>query len=215
MRDRNLSFDQFHIQLEKNISLILRQSENRRISFSQELSLEFRPSDLHSEPVVFYPRDFRLLRALSISFWYFPQNLHFLVKISLEQESFSWLTSKQQLELSLLLSSKENMEKYLFLSERFTGNEIFGNILGNDLKELTCKMKVLWKYYPRPRRKIRRRGPKDKGSRRVNSTSSQIAEEIRKDIWIQTEEEKRQRKRKLLHLTSLKIQHYLERSVEF
>jgi hypothetical protein len=106
------------------------------------------------------------------------------------------------------------MEEYLYFTERYTGSEIFGNIIGNDLKDLCRKMKISWKFYPKPRRKIRRRGPKDKGSRRVNSTSSVIAQEIRRDVWIQSEEETRQEKRKLLHLTSLKIQILLKEKMK-
>jgi hypothetical protein len=100
--------------------------------------------------------------------------------------------------------------KYLYLTERYTGSEIFGNILGNDLKDLCRKMKILRRTYPRPVKKVWRRGPKDKGSRRVNSTSSILVEEYRKDYLLNLEEEKVQRKRRLLHLTSLSIQHYLE-----
>lgn len=210
MRDRNLSFAQFHIQFSEVILRHLEQFENRRISFSQELSFEFRPSELHHEPVVVYPRDFRLLRSLVIVHWYFPENLRYLVHIQLEGESFNWLARKQSLELTILLSSKQNCLKYLYLTERYTGSEIFGNILGNDLKDLCRKMKILRRTYPRPVKKVWRRGPKDKGSRRVNSTSSILVEEYRKDYLLNLEEEKVQRKRRLLHLTSLSIQHYLE-----
>lgn len=211
MRDRNLSFKQFHILLEKNILRNLNKFETGRITFSQELSLEFRPFSLHAELLVKYPRDFRSLRTLSIVQWYFPETLHFLVFLSLKEKEFSWLSWKQQIELSLLLDSKEVMEKFLFLTERYTGNEIFGNILGNDLKELLREMKISRRFYPKPRRKVWRRGPKDKGSRRVNSTSSILEEEIRKDVFLLEEVEKYQRKRHHLQTISTEIQIFLRK----
>lgn len=211
MRDRNLSFKQFHIQLEKTVFRNLNEFETGRISFSQELSLEFRPSKLHSEVLIRYPKDFRLLRVLCIVQWYFSESFHFLAYLSLTEREFTWLTEKQRIELSILLFSKSNMEKYLFLTERYSGSEIFGNILKNDLKDLLKRIKISRKFYPRPRKKVWRRGPKDKGSRRVNSSASIIQREISSDCFILKEEEKYQRKRQLLHATSLRINNFLEK----
>lgn len=196
MRDRNLlSYQQFNIQLERNITSGLQVFGTRRNTFSQELSFEFRPGKLHPGPKIKFPKDFRLLRTLSIVQWFFPENLHFLTKLALEEEDFSWLNFKQQIEINIYLSSKENMSKYLYFTDRYSGNEIFGNILKNDLQDLSKKFLVLQEYYPRPRRKVYRRGPKDKGSRRVTSLGPTYEDDVRRDVFIQLEEEKYQRKR--------------------
>lgn len=195
MRDRNqLSYQQFNIQLVKEISLNLQKFGTRRNTFSHELSLEFRPDKLHSSPRISYPRNFRLLRCLCIVQWYFPENLHFLTLTDLEKESFSWLNLKQKMEISIYLNSRETMIKYLYLTDRYSGNQIFGNILKNDLQELSKKFKVTYESYPRPRRKVYRRGPKDKGSRRVHSCGPLFLEDIQRDVFLQLEEEKFQRK---------------------
>lgn len=205
MRDRNLPYNQFHIQLENTILRNFKKFETRRITFSQELSFEFRPCTNHRDFVINFPRDYRLLRVLSIIQWYLPENLHFLVYIQLKELSLSWLTEKQKMEVTIYLDSQDNCERYLYLTERYTGNEIFGNILGNDLKDLMKRLKITRRYYPKPSEKVYRRGPKDQGSRRVNSSSSIIQEEIRKDCFILLEEEKRVKKKFLLQSNINKI----------
>lgn len=211
MRDRNqLSYQQFNIQLEKAVLRSLFSVGTERNTFSHELSLEFRPGKLHSGPKISYPKNFRLLRSLSIILWYFPENLHYLTFLSLENETFEWLNEKQKMEISILLSSKENMQKFLFLTERYSGNEIFGNILGNDLKELSKKFKVKRESYPRPKRKIFRRGPKDKGSRRVTSLGPDYQKDVQRDVFLQIEEEKLIRRRKLLQNKIRYILKFLE-----
>jgi hypothetical protein len=201
MRDRNLPYKQFNIQLEKNILQNFKKFETRRITFSQELSFEFRPYTNHREVKISFPKEYRLLRVLSIIQWYLPENLHFLVYIQLKEQDFSWLSEKQRIEINLFLESKEDMVKYLYLTERYTGNEIFGNILGNDLKDLIKRTKIFLVKYPIPTEKVYRRGPKDKGSRRVNSSASIIQEEISKDIFLQIEELKRVKRKLRLQST--------------
>jgi hypothetical protein len=211
MRDRNLlSYQQFNIQLEERILQSFEIYGTRRNSFSQEQSFEFRPDSLLEEKLVSFPRNFRLLRVLCIILWYFPENLHFLVRIRLEEENFHFLNDKQRIELSILLSSKENMKKFLYLSDSFTGNEIFGNFLGNDLKELSKKFKISSKKNPIPRKKIYRRGPKDYGSRRVVSLGPNFESDLRSDIFLQQKEELFQRKENLIHKTISRLLIYLE-----
>lgn len=197
MRDRNLlSYQQFNIQLEKYITSGLQEFGTGRNTFSQELSFEFRPGGLHPGPKIVYPKDFRLLRVLCIVQWYFPESLHFLTVVSLEEEEFSWLNFKQQVEIQIYLSSKENMEKYLYLTDRYSGNEIFGNILKNDLQDLSKKFRVSKEFYPRPRKKVFRRGPKDKGSRRVTSLGPIYEDDVRRDVFLALEDEEFQRKKR-------------------
>lgn len=214
MRDRNQSYQQFHIQLERLILRNFLRFENRRISFSQELSFEFRPCSLHREVRFRVPRNYRFLRVLSIVQWYFPENLHFLVYLHLSEQEFSWLSEKQRIEIKIFLDSRDSMEKYLYLTERYTGNELFGNILGNDLRDLHRNFKLTRTYYPVPTEKVYRRGPKDKGSRRLDSSISIIEEEIRKDQFILLEEKKRQRHQNYLQSTIKRILINIQNSVD-
>lgn len=163
MRDRNLTLNQFNIQLTKALhqSFLLDDKFLTRPVFVTPTRL----SDCNQVRIV-YPKEFRLLRILCISQWYFPEELHWRVFLDLKDFSFSWLNEKQKLELNVYLSSKENMEKYLFLTERYTAGEIFGNILRNDMRDLEKELKFYSVKLPRPRKAIRRRGYKDKGSRR-------------------------------------------------
>jgi hypothetical protein len=108
------------------------------------------------------------------------------------------------------LSSKENCERYLFLTQRYTGNEIFGNILGNDLKELQRRIKITFVTQVRAKKKVFRRGPKDKGTRRSDSSVKVIEEETRKDVWLTKEYELKQKRLILLQQTLHRILNYLE-----
>lgn len=211
MRDRNLlSYQQFNIQLREKLLKDLKNLGTRRNSFSQELSFEFRPEELQSEIEFFFKRNFRNLRCLSIILWYLPENLKFLVKLKLEQENFNFLNKKQRIEISILSSSEENMKKYLFLTNRYTGNEIFGNILGNDLKELSQNFKVSRRFNPIPKKKVFRRGPKDYGSRRVISLGPKFEKDLYSDVFLQEKEEQLRRKEKLIHKTISRLLIYLE-----
>jgi len=159
MRDKNLTYQQLNIQLEK--------MKERGISLFKNFSKErviITPT-LLEDYYFSYPRDYRLLRSLVIFQWYLPMEFHFRIWLDLTEMSFSHLNEKQRIELSILLSSQENCNKYLYETKRYTGNEIFGNILGTDLKELCKKLKVKKKNY-----KLvipeRRRGYNDHGSLR-------------------------------------------------
>jgi hypothetical protein len=214
MRDRNhLTLKQFNIQLTKSIlqnsffKEILKQEEY----FSHKSCLwSSDPETPNSYFLIRIPRDFRLLRTLVISHWIFPENIKFLYHLRLEEENYSRFNKKQQLEISILLSSKENCYKYLFLTERYTGNEIFGNILGNDLEDLKKETKILFLPMQRARKKVFRRGPKDRGSRRSDSTVRIIEEEEKKDVWLREKEIDLRRRRRLLQQTSHRIQKILE-----
>jgi len=162
MRDKNLSLSQFNIQLEKTIIGKLPTDDwFSRIHVSDTPTCQ----EILENLEISYPRDFRLLRSLSIAQWYFPEFLHWRVLLDLKEKSFSQLNSKQKIELEILLSSKENMQIYLFETERYSSGEIFGNILGNDLRDLR-KLSIHWKVIKRPLRKTRHRGYRDHGSRR-------------------------------------------------
>lgn len=214
MRDRNhLDLQQFNIQLSKTIlrSKFYQDLLRKEEYFSHKSCLWRSDTKTpNSEFRVVFPKDFRLLRALSISIWFFPQNLQYLYKIQLEEEKFSWLNEKQRIELSILLSSKELCLKYLYLTDRYTGSEIFGNFLGNDLRDLNNRLKILFVKQQRARKKVFRRGPKDKGTRRSDSSISVIEKEIQRDVFVNLEYQKFRKRQLLLQQTIHKILQYLE-----
>lgn len=217
MRDRNhLDLLQFNIQLTKTF---LRSSLNQELKrqeeyFSHKSSLWRSDTKTpNSEFRVVLPKDFRLLRSLAISLWYFPQNLQTLYRLELERQTFSWLNQKQRIELFLLLESKEVCENYLYLTNRYTSFEIFGNFLGNDLRDLTKKLKIIFVVQRKAKKKVFRRGPKDKGTRRSDSSVSIIEKEIQRDVWINELNKKIEKKNQLLLQTKTRILQEIENSI--
>lgn len=164
MRDKNLNLKQFNIQLEKVIF---------QCKLTDELFLRTPVFDSPTRPIdpetvhIIYPKNYRLIRSLCIISWYLPEMLHWRVLLDLSSKTFSHFNRKQQLEIQLLLSSKENMVTYLYRTKRYTGSQLFGNILGNDLRELEETLKFIRKKYRTPQYPIRRRGYKDKGARKL------------------------------------------------
>jgi hypothetical protein len=85
---------------------------------------------------------------------------------------------------------------FLYETQRYSSNEIFGNILGNDLKDLNEELKVRRKKYRKPKELVRRRGYKDHGARRpddrwlpshdVSFTEEQLLKEKKTDLFIST-----------------------------
>lgn len=214
MRDRNhLDLLQFNIQLTKTVlrSKLYQDIEKQEEYFSHKSSLWRSDTKTpNSEFRVVLPKDFRLLRALSISLWYFPQNIQTLYRLQLENQTFSWLNEKQKLEISILLSSKENSQKYLYLTQRYTSFEIFGNFLGNDLNDLKRRIKVNFVFQRKAKKKVFRRGPKDKGTRRSDSSVSIIEKEIQRDVWINEKNIIIEKKNLLLQQTLHRILQILE-----
>lgn len=157
------SLEQFNIQLWRRVSLQL-----------QKLEIETPRSQVPATPTLLgegwkvkYPKDFRLLRCLCIVHWMFTNEfLRWRVHLDLDQSTFSWLNDNQKIVLRTLLSSKETCERYLFLTKSVTRREIFGNILGNDLRDLSQTFRIIkcGKLKP-PTRPVWRRGYRDKGSR--------------------------------------------------
>ena len=206
MRDRNhLDLLQFNIQLTKTVlrSKLYQDIEKQEEYFSHKSSLWRSDTKTpNSEFRVIIPKDFRLLRALSISIWKFPEKIQVLYRLKLEEQKFSWLNEKQKIELSILLSSEENSVKYLYLTNRYTSSEIFGNLLGNDLNDLKGRIKIIFVRQQRATKKVFRRGPKDKGTRRSDSSVSVIEREIQRDVWVK-EEYKIIEKRQILLLQTI------------
>jgi hypothetical protein len=158
MRDKNLTYSQFNIQLTKQLK--------GKLDFHWFLRKPVIVTPTLLENYYFnYPLDYRLLRTLSIVQWYFSEFYHYRIFLDLKEKSYSHLNEKQIIEINILLSSKDNCLKYLYETERYTGNEIFGNILMNDLKDLKRSLKIKRKSVKviKPQR---RRGYNDHGSKR-------------------------------------------------
>jgi len=165
MRDKNPSFKQFYIQLEKTCLKCL-ESKNF-VKFFASAVLDT-PTLLTLMPIakVRYPRTYREIRALCILHWWMPEEVFWQLHLDLLEKSFEHFNRKQQLEISLLLESKEICSTYLYESQRFTGGQLFGNYLGNDVLELEKSLKWTWAHQRSAKSKVRRRGYQDKGSRR-------------------------------------------------
>lgn len=162
MRDRNpLVLEQFYIQFKKTCLRKLEDSQFSRTPVSDS------PNLLNSEIYgLIYPKSFRYLRSLISVHWYFPQFLFWRVHLDLLEMNFHWLNRKQRILLKILLDSEIVCVNYFFRTETLTGSEIFGNLLGNDLRDCLKHLKIyrvkLKPIIPR----VYRRGYRDKGARR-------------------------------------------------
>jgi hypothetical protein len=79
----------------------------------------------------------------------------------------NFLNFKQILEIKIYLAGKIEMQKFLYLTERYSARELFGNILGNELEVCLKNLRIFLRTKPRAKRKIRHRGYRDKGSLRL------------------------------------------------
>jgi len=110
-----------------------------------------------------FPRKLFQIRGLCIIVHYLPDILRYRIILDLEERIYKF-SLREQLELKILLSSKENMLKFLFLTQRYSSHEIFGNIVNDGIISLSMiriRRKNLKIVKP-----IRKRGYDDKGSLR-------------------------------------------------
>jgi hypothetical protein len=203
MRDKNLTLQKFIIQLEKQITSGISRSD--RLLRIHVLNSPTRQNDFWESEIIF-PRNFRLLRTLAIVQWYLPEELHWKFLIDMKSLSYSWLNDKQWLELAIYLSSKTNCEKYLYHTKRYSGSELFGNILGNDLEDLLENLRIRKGYHQKPKRKVRRRGYQDHGSRRPDHKWLPSS-----DLSFTIEQNRKERHLELLQRTRTKLLNRLSR----
>jgi hypothetical protein len=123
-----------------------------------------------------------------------PEEVFWQVHLDLGEKSFEHFNQKQQLEIKILLESREICSTYLYESKRFTSNQLFGNYLGNDVQELENTLKWTWVSQHKARKKVRRRGYQDKGSRRPLTKWRPTSD------WSLTEEQN-VKERKRYHIT--------------
>lgn len=162
MRDKN-QISLFNFQVEKVIQQVLLDEK-----FLTRPVLDTPTLLQDSEWKIIYPRSFREIRSLSIALWSFPDFLKWRILLDLNEKEFRNFTLKQRLELKLYLTSKEVCYSYFRRTRRISSNEKFGNILQNDLRRALFHLKFLRNKLSSPRKLVRRRGYKDKGSRRFS-----------------------------------------------
>lgn len=160
MRDKNLTQPQFDIQLENLVTRITSEW------FLTRAVLDIPNFQNPDEVAILYPRDFVGLRSLSIACWYLPDKLKWRIFLDLREMSFSWLNWKQRIEILLNLERASVMRQYLYWTDRYTSRELFGNILGQQLKETLSRLRIKVRKLPKPRKRQRKRGYQDHGSRR-------------------------------------------------
>lgn len=161
-------------QMKRNVEIVL--SKNDLTSQNP------RPYKLHPGSIAkgnFYirvPRNFRFQRSLAICLWYCPDWLKFelILHFQLTQRYYSLDFENKglehSLELLLLSSTKDNMLKYCQMEEFFSKRELFGSILRDDLDRALKELKIEEIRYRNPKPTVRRKGYKDKGSRRPDHT---------------------------------------------
>jgi len=188
MRDKNLSFIQFSEQIEifikrkmNSIKILTEAVVNNPTLLDQNFILRFQTNKLFD------------LRGLALVSYFVPEILGWKIRFEIE-ERLKFLNTKDKLRLIPFLYSKEISLIFLFLSDEFSSHEIFGNLIERGLFSLRA-IKIFRKN-PRVKRRIRRRGYDDKGSRRSNDkalpdydftlTEAQNKIERKKDIYIRS-----------------------------
>lgn len=135
------------------------------------------------------PRTLEELKILSCISWYLDDRLGILLRFKI-QEQIPHFDEEGQIRLSLLLNSEPEMIIYILESDILgkNPNEVFGNIRAKQ-----PRIKVQPNIPRKPKRLIRHRGYRDKGSLRLGS---EYLTEERKDFTATEEqnliEEKRE-----------------------
>lgn len=136
------------------------------IDFHKASLDKLHPSKISNGIKVRLPRKFREQRALSILIWFLPDDflkwellLALKDRHNLEKIEFNWV---QEIELRCLLDSKEHCLSYL--EKTINPREIFGTILKEDLENALRILKFSQESEKTPKRIIRRKGYRDKGS---------------------------------------------------
>ena len=101
---------------------------------------------------------------LAVFAWFVPDELKYLIFFELEE---IWGGEEREV-LAVLEQSKLTALGYLLVSERWNDYDFWGNVLTTkSVKRLFSKFpKKLWRMKQKPKRLIRRRGYRDKGSQR-------------------------------------------------
>jgi hypothetical protein len=109
-------------------------------------------------------RKFKDLKALAVISYYIKDGYGVLLREDLREKSISQFADAER--LAILLSSKEEMLKYLRSSG--SDDDFFGNFLPL-IKSITSDLKFLTLYPKRAKEQVRHRGYRDHGSCRPES----------------------------------------------
>jgi hypothetical protein len=164
MYDKNLTLSQFNIQLSRNLNPtgITEFCQERIKSLQTESLATSDPSAIQQQWNRRYPKDFFSLRTLIVAHYFIEDPLiRFGIKVDLEELSLRHLNRKQQIELKVLLSSKDICLRYLLKTKRYHSNQIFGAFSEKAAKMAFSKIREYQVSQKPPARKVWRRGYRD------------------------------------------------------
>lgn len=185
MRDQSFDSQSFCIQLDR-----LMKSQDVR-TLSAELLSRITPNGNSKflNEFVIRRRDKNVLVLLAIFSWYAPEEIGILLRLNLERFS----TSSEFWFLAIMLESKGSMLNFLTETRLWSTRDFFGNILNERrLKSLKYYLSPLCESKKRPKRVIRHRGYRDKGSLRISSDKHDLFTGSR-------EQQKIEEQREVLH----------------
>lgn len=132
-------------------------------------------------------RSFNTLVGLSILYWYLPEEISSLLRLVLERE---WKHCENRVVGDILLNSKSHMLNFLCETSLWHSRDFFGNIFNKrKIKYLLRVLKPRLRKTGRPKRLIRHRGYRDKGTLRLDSDRHSFWEVSEKEM-MQLEEKK-------------------------
>lgn len=149
-----------------------------------------RPTEFENR-FIFKDRSLRTFLLLAISSWYCDEEIGVLLRLQISEEIKN---NEDIFFLELALISKASMLIFLQESSLWHSRDFFGNILTKrNLQRAWKSLRPVFKSNRRPRRLVRRRGYKDKGSLRetVNiyseiSLSRELKEEELRKFQLQS-----------------------------
>lgn len=163
MRDKNLTPEQLEVQLGRNFSrklenLVLTEAVFVNPNLQYKISLGPLPTKL------------RKLEALILaSYFATDEALGFYLREEI-REKITQFDLYDRLRLEILLScQKSGLIKYLYLDESITERTLFGNIVPAGVEAFN-NLKFSRRKLRKPEKPVYRRGYKDKGSRRPESS---------------------------------------------
>lgn len=198
MRDKNLNFIQFSQSVEKQLN-----KKANHYSKDRRTSVIDSPTLVENYDLVL-PRKFNEVRNLCVIVHFINEDfLKWKLRLDLENK-ITKFDLKKQLELKLLLSSKEKMLTFLYETNKYSSHEIFGNIIGISLQDLN-KVKFS-KRTTKVRRTQRKRGYDDKGSLRPREKWLECFD------WSFTELQNEKERNLNVHLKTIQyLENFLER----
>jgi hypothetical protein len=160
MRDMNLTYLIFKNQFRQQLNRKLSKCGTENIEILRDAVID-NPTFLRDFEIVL-PRKFHQIRGLCLIWDSLPEILRFEIYLQLE-ERISSFEFKKQLELKSLIEP-EIREKFLYLTERYSSHQIFGNLIFDAIESLKfVKIKRKSTKVKKPQRK---RGYDDKGTLR-------------------------------------------------